>query len=373
MPKQRLLSLDVFRGLTVALMILVNNPGSWAHIYALLRHAHWHGCTPTDLVFPFFLFAMGVAMSFSFAGRLGAGTERAVLARRVVVRSLILFGLGLVMNAVPFPGWPAFRLWGVLQRIGWCYLLAGLAVILIRGVRGRVALLFGLLMTYEFLMRWPLVPGWGAGSFALTDNFARWLDLSWPGAAHLYQGQSVAFDPEGLVSSLPATAGVLAGFLVGGLLRQPVSLGKSLRRLVTSGLVLVGAGWLLGHVEPLNKQLWTVSYAVLTTGLACLVLAGCTWWLDVRGWHGGARPAIAFGSNALLAFVGAGFVACLVVMVRVTGAEGASHSLKSLLHGRLLAVGLGPETGSLIYALGHVLLWWVVVWYLHRRRVFIKI
>ncbi|MCK9995037.1 MAG: DUF5009 domain-containing protein, partial [Candidatus Krumholzibacteria bacterium] len=197
---ERLVSLDVFRGLTVALMILVNNPGSWTHIHPPLRHAAWNGLTPADLVFPFFLFIVGVAISLSFARRLDDGATRGDLVRKIVSRSVIIFALGLFLNGFPFmtlESLTGLRIPGVLQRIALCYLLAGLAVVLTGRTRNRALVTVGWLVMYELLMRLPLVRGWGAGSFELQNNFARWVDLHLLGVAHIYKVGDVPFDPEG--------------------------------------------------------------------------------------------------------------------------------------------------------------------------------
>jgi len=373
MKSQRLISVDVLRGLTVALMILVNNPGSWAHIYSPLRHAAWHGWTPTDLVFPFFLFVVGVAISLSFARRLAAGTDRWHLLRKVLLRTALIFGLGLALNGFPYTHLQTLRVWGVLQRIAICYLGVGLTVVFVRGNRGRVAVLLGLVLAYEMLMRLPLVGGWGRGSFELADNFVRWVDLGWPGARHMYQADGLPFDPEGLVSTLSATAGTLAGFFAGEYLQNDKSLIQRLGRLLVVGLVLTGGGLLLGHLEPINKQLWTMSYTVLTTGLALVCLAFSGWVIDVRGWRRWFDPAIVFGSNALLAFVGSGLLARVLVLVKVTNTEGARVSLKTVLYGGIWRPLAGPLNGSLLYALATTLLWWFVLWLLYRKQIFIKI
>lgn len=373
MNNNRLISLDVFRGLTVALMILVNNPGSWGAIYPPLRHADWHGWTPTDLVFPFFLFAVGVAISLSFSRRLSEGSSPARLVRKVLSRAAIIFGLGLLLNGFPYDELPSLRTWGVLQRIAVCYLIAGLTVVLVRTNARRLVVMFGLLASYELLMRLPLVTGWGHGSFELADNFARWADLVWPGAVHLYQGKGVPFEPEGLVPALSASAGTLAGFFVGEFLRRDLPLTRRLSIMAVAGALLAVTGLLLGLLEPINKQLWTASYTVLMSGLAMLTLAGCGWLIDVRRWQRWVNPAIVFGSNALLAFVGSGLLNRMLSLTKTTNAAGAQVSLQSALYKGFLVPLAGPLTGSLIYALGTVVLWWAILWVLYRRRIFLKI
>ncbi len=371
--RDRLLALDVFRGLTVALMILVNNPGSWGHIYPPLRHAAWHGWTPTDLVFPFFLFIVGVAISLSFARRLEEGAGRADLLGKIVQRSVIIFLLGLFLNAFPFEPWSRLRLWGVLQRIAVCYGVVALLVVLAPRWRTQVVWGLALLAVYELGMRLPLVAGWGAGSFALEDNFARWLDLRLWGAAHLYGGAGVPFDPEGLWTTLPAVVTTLAGFLCGEYLRGPQPLPRKVWRLVLWGGAAAVAGQLLHLAEPVNKQLWTLSYVVLTGGLALLVLGAALWLLDLKGWRGWARPAVVFGSNALVVFVGSGVLARVLYLVKVPVDGGRHISLKHFIYSRLLVPWAGELNGSLAFAVLFILLWLAVLWVLYRRRIFIKV
>ncbi len=381
----------MFRGLTVALMILVNNPGSWAHIHPPLRHSAWHGLTPTDLVFPFFLFIVGAAVSLSFARRTAAGAMRGELLRKIVSRTVIIFALGLFLNGFPFniplnatmaadfslAGIPeslaVLRIPGVLQRIALCYLLAGLTVVLAGRNRNRALATVGFLVLYELLMRLPLTPGWGAGSFDLPDNFARWADLQLLGAAHLYKVGDVAFDPEGLVSTLPAAATTMAGFFAGEFIRGSLPLTSKLRRLGLAGAGLTAVGLLTCPLEPVNKQLWTVSYVLLTGGLAMITLAFSSWLIDLRRWRVGTLPAVVFGSNPLVAFVGSGVLARTLVLVQTMGAKGQAVSLKRWMYEETFVPLAGPVNGSFLYALANVIFWLGVLWLLHRRKLFIKI
>ena len=372
-PPPRLVALDVMRGLTVALMILVNNPGSWSHIHPPLRHAAWHGWTPTDLVFPFFLFVVGVAVSLSFRRRLAQGGDRAALVRKVLMRTVVIFGLGLLLNGFPYDNLGALRLWGVLQRIAICYLITGLTVVLVPRRAGRFAVALGLVAAYELLMRLPLVAGWGHGSFALADNFVRRVDLLWPGAVHLYQGTGVPFDPEGLVSSLTAAAGTLAGFAAGEFLGRELPLTRRLGGLAAAGVLGAGLGLLLGAFEPINKQLWTTSYTVLMTGLALVALAVCGWAVDVRGWRRWTGPAVVFGTNPLLAFVGSGLVARALVLIRLPVGDGTTVALKTFIYSRYCASWAGPTNGSLVFALLTIVLWWGALALLHRRGIHLRV
>lgn len=373
----RLISLDVFRGLTVALMILVNNPGSWAHIYPPLRHARWHGWTPTDLVFPFFLFIVGVAISLSFSRRLEAGADRQQLLGKIIYRTVLIFVLGLFLNGFPFTGgseqWVTLRIWGVLQRIAVCYLLAGLTVVLLPTLKGRVGLTVALLLLFELGMRLPLAAGWGAGSFALEDNFVRWLDLATIGAQHMYGGTGIPFDPEGLWSTLPAAATALLGFFCGEFLRREGALTRKLKTLILWGMAGVVTGQILHFIEPVNKQLWTVSYVILTAGLALLTLAVSIWAMDIRRWTRWTKPAVVFGSNALVVFVGSGIMARLLVLIKVPGGGSGEISLKYWLYSNLFVSWAGPLNGSLFFALTFILVWLGVLWILYARRIFLKI
>lgn len=388
---QRLVALDVLRGLTVALMILVNNPGSWSHVLPPLRHAAWHGCTPTDLVFPFFLFSVGASMSLSFSRRRAEGDGRRRLVRKVLTRAGIIFALGLLLNAFPF-GLPlspsrlaefqftdipgsvtTLRVFGVLQRIAVAYLLAGFVVTIWSGRRSRLLIGGGLVCLYEVLMRMPLVADWGAGSFAREDNFARWLDLRLLGEAHLYRGAGLPFDPEGLVSSLPAAVTVLAGYCAGEFLRHKNDAAAAVKPLALAGVIAAALGLLATPLEPLNKQLWTVSYTLFTGGLGVAGLALCLWAIDVRGWRSRVAPAVVFGANPLVAFVGSGLLARLLFLVRVPVADGREVSLKHLAVTRLLDPWAGAELGSLLFALANVGLWLAILTMLHRRGVYLRI
>ena len=379
---QRLLALDAFRGLTVALMILVNNPGSWAHIHPPLRHAQWHGLTPTDLVFPFFLFIVGVAVSLGFSSHIEKGASAKDLVKKIILRTVIIFGLGLFLNGFPFgllgsktlmETLATLRIWGVLQRIAVCYLMVGMTVVLITSLRGRLLAMAGWLLFYEILMRWPLVTGWGAGSFALDDNFVRLMDLKTLGEAHLYHVRNVAFDPEGLLSTLPAAATTMLGFFTGEFLRRPLELNARLGRLAAAGVLLAGMGLSLALVEPLNKQLWTISYMVLTGGLAVLGLAFCIWLIDVRGWKKGTGPAVIFGRNPLVVFVGSGVVARLLYLIKIPSSGGGRMSLKSVLYQNIFEPLAGSLNGSLLFALTFVGLWLALLWWMDRKGIHIKV
>lgn len=389
--KDRMISLDVFRGLTVGLMILVNNPGSWSHIYGPLRHASWHGWTPTDLVFPFFLFIVGVAMALSFGKRMEAGADVAALKKKVWSRGAIIIGLGLFLNGFPFNiplnaqmaadfefldifrRFTTLRYWGVLQRIGLCYLISGLIILHFPRTRDRIFAVGVLILIYEFFMRVPLVDGWGAGSFALQDNFIRYIDMLIFGEAHLYGGTGVPFDPEGFLSSFPAVLTTMSGFWLGEYLRKPIDHQDKLTNLSVIGIILFVLGSILGLLEPINKQLWTVSYVVVMAGLAVMMVVVSSYIIDVKKWNFWIKPAIVFGSNALVVFVGSGIIGRLMYMVKTTNAEGDIISIKHALYSGFFVPLAGDLNGSLLYALTNIAFWLAILWYLYSKKIFVKI
>lgn len=364
-PRGRLLSLDAFRGLAIAGMILVNNPGSWAHVYPPLRHAEWHGWTPTDLIFPFFLYIVGVAIPFSFGKRLAAGDSRRELLRHVVRRSLILFGLGLFMAAFPRFELTNLRIMGVLQRIGVVYLVAA-SLYLFLGRRGRGMVLLALLLGYWALLTLVPVPGYGPGDLSPEGNLGAFLDRLILGD-HLWREM---WDPEGLLSPLPAVGTTLLGIFTGEWLRSPASLDRKWKGMVGAGVLLLALGLLWGQVFPINKGLWTSSYVLFTAGMGAVSLGIVFWAMEVREWTAWARPLVIYGMNAIAVFVLSGLLARLMGIIRVGRAD---VSLKGWIYENLFVSWLGEMNGSLGFALTYILFWLALMWILYRRRIFIKI
>ena len=364
-PPGRLESLDAFRGLTIAGMILVNNPGSWAHVYPPLAHAEWNGCTPTDLIFPFFLFIVGVSLPLSFEKRMGRGDARGTLFTHILRRSAILFGLGLFMAAFPRFDILNVRIMGVLQRIGLVYLFAASAYLVLKP-RGRALLLFGLLFGYWALMTLVPVPGFGPGDLSPEGNLAAYLDRMILGD-HLWREM---WDPEGLLSTLPAIGTTLLGIFAGEWIRSGAGKVRVALGLGAMGLLglLAGAFWDLAF--PINKGIWTSSYVLYTAGAGAILLGAMFWFMEVRGWKKWATPLVVYGMNAIAVFVASGLLARIMGIIHV-GAEG--QTLKRWLYENLFAQWAGPLNGSLAFALSYVLLWLGLMWVLHRRRVFIKI
>ncbi|MDA0328426.1 MAG: DUF5009 domain-containing protein [Gemmatimonadetes bacterium] len=363
----RLVSLDAFRGLTIAGMILVNNPGSWSFVYPPLAHAAWHGWTPTDLIFPYFLFIVGVATPFSFRRRLAEGAERSDLLRHIVRRSLMLILLGLAMRAIPDFDFFEMRWAGVLQRIGLVYLAAAGAYVYL-GRRARWIGAGTLLVGYWALMTWVPVPGYGPGDLSPDGNLAAYLDRLLMGG-HLWQG---SWDPEGILSTLPAIATALIGTFTGEWLQSGREPRVLTRGLLLTGSLLVPAGLAWGVVFPINKNLWTSSYVVFTAGTALLLLGSLYWLIDVkakRGWW--EQWMVVYGMNAIAVFVASGMLSKAMGRVRVGGLDGTS--LYNWIFENGFRSWAGDYNGSLAFAMTYVVLWLGVAWAMHARRLYLRI
>jgi len=373
---ERVVSLDAFRGLTIAAMILVNNPGSWAHVYPPLAHAAWHGWTPTDLIFPYFLFILGVAIPYSFRRRLAEGADRGDLVRHIARRSAILILLGLAMRAVPDFDVTTMRYYGVLQRIGLVYFAAATLYVFV-GLRGRVGATVVLLLGYWALMTLVPVPGYGPGDLSPEGNLASWLDRVLLDG-HLWQG---TWDPEGFLSTLPAVATSLLGIFTGERLQSggsgpepsgdPRTSGEGkAKELVAVGAMATVVGWGWGLVFPINKNLWTSSYVVFTAGTALVTLAIMYWLIDVRRLRGAWQEwMVVYGRNAILVFVASGMVTKAMVRIRVDG----DTSVYAWIYENVFRSWAGDYPGSVAFAVSYILFWLGVMWILHRRRIYVKI
>jgi predicted acyltransferase len=365
----------VFRGITVAAMLLVNDPGSWSHIYPLLRHAAWHGWTPTDLIFPFFLFIMGVTTHLSLAARRARGADDRRLARDVLRRGLIIILLGLLLSAFPF--FPPerisqMRIPGVLQRIGVVYLVTGFLV-LRTSLRAQIAVAVAILVGYRLLLGLVPAPGVGYPALAPADStLAAWVDRRVLDG-HLW-AVTRTWDPEGLLPTLPAIATCLLGVLAGSWITRPAPLSQRLRGLLALGAAGLLTGWLWSQAFPINKNLWTSSYVVFTAGMACAALAACMWIIEGRraGWW--TRPFVVFGVNPIVAFVGAEAIARLIYSVISVRYQGEMVPLQvALYRGLGFEAWPSPEAGSLAFAVMVVLFWYGVLELLYRRGVVIRI
>jgi predicted acyltransferase len=369
----RLLSLDAFRGITIAGMLLVNNPGSWGAIYGPLKHADWHGWTPTDFIFPFFLFIVGVAMTYSFAKLLERGANRRELMVKAAKRALVLFGLGLVLHGFPDYDLATIRIPGVLQRIAIAYFI-GTGIVLAVGWRGQAVTAAALLLGYWAIMMLVPVPGGAAGVLDRGQDLGAYIDRAVFGTQHLWSA-SRTWDPEGLLSTLPAIASLLVGVLTGHWIRSGRTATVKVTGMLAAGAVGLLAGWLWGLSFPINKPLWTSSYVVFTGGWALLFLGACYWLIDVKGYRAWAAPFVVYGMNAIAAFFLSSLVARLLVFVlKVTPADGGDPiALKTHLYQTFFASWLQPINASLAYALAYVIFWLGIMWLMHRRKIYIKV
>ncbi|HEX2329354.1 MAG TPA: heparan-alpha-glucosaminide N-acetyltransferase domain-containing protein [Candidatus Angelobacter sp.] len=382
--RQRLESLDVFRGLTIAGMILVNDPGSNA-IYWPLGHADelasehtgWYagkwwidanGWTPTDLIFPFFLFIVGVSMVMSFAARRSRGDSRSALFKHAVQRSAWILFIGYAIRILPLFHFAHFRYAGVLQRIAVVYLCAS-AITLWTATRGRVLWIAGLLVGYFALMRFVPVPGCDPGGWMTQHcSLAGWLDRKLM-LGHLYRTD---FDPEGVLSTLPAIATTLLGTLIGEFLRSAANLSDKLRTLVIAGIAGVLAGYLWHPWFPISKPLWTSSYVLFTAGASCLTLALCWWLIEMRSWRTWSRPFLWLGSNAILAYALSTFAAKLGYTIKVGGGP-HPIGIQSWIFEHWFAPLASPKNASLAFSLSYVAVWMLVCWGLYRKKIFVKV
>ena len=371
---ERLGSLDVFRGATIAAMILVNNAGDWSKTYSPLLHAEWHGWTPTDLIFPFFLFAVGVAIPFALAGRLQrSGGAFGPLHRQIARRTLLLFALGLFLSWFPFytvDDWTAARIPGVLQRIAVVYLVASLAWLHL-GARSRAILAVVLLVGYWAAMAWVPVPGHGAGDLSPEGNLSAWIDHRVLGS-HTWRKAPGPGDPEGILSTAPAIATALAGLFAGDGLRSSRTRSEKLRGLLLWGGAATIAGLALDPWFPINKNLWTSSYVLFTAGLALLLSAAAYYLVDIRKTDGWARPFSVFGTNAIFAYFGSSLMAKILIVSRWQEG-GETVSLQQWLYRRLFDSWLPDYAASLAWALMFVVVWWGLTALLYRRRIFLKV
>jgi predicted acyltransferase len=375
----RLLSLDAFRGATIAGMILVNNPGQWDAIYPQLRHAAWHGWTFTDFIFPFFLWIVGVAMTLSFAKRTEQGADRKHLMLHVVRRAAIIFALGLFLNGVPFGlildhhfSWATIRIPGVLQRIGICYLIAS-SIVLFGGIRAQFWWTIGLLASYWLLIRFVPVPDFGAGVLEPTGNLAWFIDSNLL-AGHTWSGAPVpGFDPEGILSTLPAIATTLFGVLTGHWLRSDYSREEKTAWMFVVGNALLLLGAVLDIWLPINKNLWTSSYSIFMAGWALVCLAVFYWLIDVKGYTRWASFFVIYGMNAIAVFVLSGLVGKFLYLIKWTQADGSAVTLKGFLYQTFFTPYATPINASLMFAICFVLVMFGVAWFMWKKKWFVKI
>ncbi len=381
---QRFYSLDVFRGATVCLMILVNNPGSWGSIYAPLEHAPWHGLTPTDLVFPFFLFAVGNAMAFVMP-RLEQGGD-AIFWKKVATRSLIIFAVGLFLTWWPFVKWSGdhlvlkpweftddkgqpqgIRILGVLPRIALCYFFAA---IIVYYLKLRKAFYIGLLI---LILYWMLSYFLGdpADPYSMKGWFGNAIDKAILGEAHMYKGEGMPFDPEGIMSTLPAIVQVIFGYMVGNYIQQKGKTYEMVTGLFAAGVGLLLAGFCWDMVFPINKKIWTSSYVVYTSGLAMITIATMIYMIEFKNIKGGlARFFDVFGKNALFVFALSAFLPKGFALIRLGDGVNPWNWLykKVLIH-----VPGAKENGSLLYAVAVILFMWAICYWMDKKKIYVKV
>jgi len=369
----RLQSLDVMRGITVAVMILVNTSGDGSHTYPILAHSHWNGCTLADIVFPCFLFMVGVSSVLSLSGRLRRGVPRAILIRQALQRTAIIFGLGLVINGFPTFPLHTLRIFGVLQRIAICYLAATLLFLWSR-TRTLALLFLAILVGYWILLRWVRVPGMGipGSTIPFLDphaNLPAWLDRHLLPARHLYhQG---FYDPEGLLSTIPSIASTLLGTLTGIWIRRKEPTSTTARAILVAGIVCLAVGLLWSNWFPLNKRLWTSSFVLWTGGISLVALSILIWLVDLGGKASRVvYPAIVFGTNALAAYIFSELLAALLGTLRLPG---STTSLQRWFYHPLAAVIPNPSVAALVYAILFVGVCFLPVLILYRKQIFLKV
>jgi predicted acyltransferase len=371
-PEGRLCALDVFRGATIAGMLVVNTPGSWDRVYAPLLHASWNGWTYTDTIFPFFLFIVGVSMAFSYSRRIARGRSRRDLLLHTFWRASVIFSLGLALNFLSFLLFHRghMRIPGVLQRIAVCILLAALPYLLF-GARGLLPAAMVLLAGYWGLMSFVPVPGFGAGRLDAQGNLAAFVDRAVLGE-HTWK-HDPGWDPEGLLSTLPAIATTLFGILAGELLRSRGTLERKIRDLIVAAWLAAAVGLLWNLVFPINKNLWTSSYALFMSGLAAASLAVCLYLVDLKGWRGWFLPFLWLGRNAIALFVGSVLSTLLLLAVKLPGADGKKNSLYAAIYHTVFDHFADPRVGSLLFALSFCSAWILIAGLLYRKRIFLKV
>ena len=399
-PRERLLSLDVFRGITVAGMLLVNDPGSWESIYPPLEHATWNGWTPTDLVFPFFLFIVGITTYLSLSARRARGDDERAIRAQIIRRGALIFLFGLLINGFPYFTWgdvagvadPSlgqrmidrllhWRILGVLQRIGLAYTVAALLT-LRTTVRQQVVILATILFGYWIMMTALPVPGEGTIGALLLDvpsrTMAAWVDRTvldwsrWGLGNHLWASSST-WDPEGVFSTLPAIGTAMLGNLAGRWIDERRPLSERLAGLSAAGALAMMAGSMWNWSFPINKSLWTSSYVLFTAGMAAVALATCMWIIDEHRVTGWTKPFVIYGMNPIVAFVGSGITARLIYSIFKVESNGKPIALQAWIYQTFYASWLAPRNASLLFAVTFVLVWFAILWVLYRRRIFVKL
>ena len=378
LTSNRLVSLDAFRGITILGMIMVNNPGTWSAMYGPLRHAEWHGWTPTDLIFPFFLFIVGVAIVYANVGKLSKGLSKSELVKSAGKRSLILFGLGLFMAAYPIftfdpefgfrAGLDKLRIMGVLQRIAVCYFAATLIFLYFKP-KLMFVWLFGLVVVYWLAMTFIPVPGHGAGLFDdKINNLAAFIDRAVLGE-HMWVGTGRQWDPEGFLSTFPAISTTLIGVWAGLILRnKEYDQTRKVAELMVIGSLLIVLGYVWDWHFPINKGIWSSSYAVFTGGQGMVGLALCYWFVDVKGYKSWTQPFVVYGVNAITVFVMSGLIARTLGIFQV-----GDISVQRWIFLTFFDSWLSTINASFAYSLVWVFAWYLILLLMYRKNIILKV
>jgi len=393
--RERLLSLDVFRGITIAGMLLVNNPGTWSAIFPPLEHAEWNGWTPTDLIFPFFLFIVGITTHLSLSARRARGDDDSALVKQILRRGIIIYLLGFAMAMFPFYQWGTIqslpnatawdrivyriehvRLLGVLPRIAIVYICAGLLT-LRTSLKQQIIIIASLLFGYWFAMTLLPVPGENAIGAQLLNthdrNLAAYLDRLILTTNHTWTG-SVTFDPEGPFSTLPAIATAMLGVIAGTwIARKDKQLLERISGLFAAGAIGMVVGLMWNWSFPINKNLWTSSYVVFTAGMACVTLATVMWIVDYVGVKWWTKPFVVYGVNPIVAFVGSGVLARLIYTLWHVDYQGKSVAIQDAIYQSVFLPWLPARVASLAFALTFVLVWYGILLVLYRRKIILKV
>jgi predicted acyltransferase len=376
--QQRVVSLDFFRGLTVIGMILANNPGRWEYLYAPLRHAEWHGCTPTDLIFPFFLFIVGVSISFAIGNKKALITVHRQLILKAFRRMLFLFCLGIFLSlypkifSSPIEALKSVRIPGVLQRTAVVYFIS--TIIFLKFSPSSIfKIMLILLITYWVLMTFVSVPGIGCANLEKETNLGAWVDRSLLTEAHLWRATRT-WDPEGILGTIPSVSTALLGILAGIILRiKGLSDAKKTAWLFFGGVLAAITGLIWDLKFPINKSLWTSSFVLYTGGLASAVLALCYWTIDVKGYNKLTKPVVVYGTNAIVVFFISGLLPRTLNLIPIASADGNKTSLLTYLYKTLFTPYLSPYNASLAWAIMWLLFWMSILWVMHNRKIFIKV
>lgn len=384
MEKQsdRLLSLDIFRGLTIAGMILVNNPGDWGNIYPALEHAKWNGCTPTDLVFPFFLFIVGAAIKLSLSKRKERGDNQNKLILQIFRRSVFIFLIGIALTGFPTYNFSTIRIPGVLQRIALVYFFTSF-IYLKTNWKTQTLLAAIFLFVYWGLITLVPVPGFGAPDLTrpiiidkltnieIAPNLVAWIDNQLL-TGHLWR-QTKIWDPEGLLSTLPAISTGLLGILLGTFLKSNLDKSQKTAWIFFFGNIGLMTGIIWDMYFPMNKALWTSSYVIFTTGMALNVFGMCYWLADVKQIKWWTKPFVVYGTNAITVYVLSGMVSVMMSRIKWTNAIGDTVSLKSFMYNSFFTPFLSPINASLAWALFYVLFWLGIMWIFYKKNIFLKV